>query len=117
MGELHIENLKPFKKGDPRINRKGRPKSFDAWRKLTQSILHEVALDKDGEPVIINGHIATKAEVIAREWLSDAKHQLDLIEIAFGKVPQAVDVTTAGKPITFTGQIARDDATDDDTQK
>lgn len=32
-----------FVKSDPRINRKGRPKSFDGLRALAQEIAHEVA--------------------------------------------------------------------------
>lgn len=36
---------KPFAKGDPRINRKGRPRSFQAFRELTQDVLHEEARD------------------------------------------------------------------------
>ena len=42
------ENRKPggkFVKGDPRINRNGRPKSFDALRALAQEIAHEVEND------------------------------------------------------------------------
>jgi hypothetical protein len=31
---------KPFAKGDKRINRKGRPKTFDALRQLAQTIAH-----------------------------------------------------------------------------
>ncbi len=34
-----------FTKGDPRINRNGRPKSFDALRALAQEIAHEVEND------------------------------------------------------------------------
>jgi hypothetical protein len=83
----------PFVKGDPRINRKGRPKSFDAWRELTVEVLREPALDKNGKQFIIDGHIATNAEMIARSWLKDPKRQQALIEAAFGKVPQAVEMT------------------------
>lgn len=40
----------PFVKGDPRINRKGRPKGFDQLRALAQQIAAEVgATDADGK--------------------------------------------------------------------
>ena len=102
-------NGKPFVKGDPRINRKGRPRSFDAWRELTVEILREPAVGKDGEQIIIDGHIATNAEMIARSWLKDAKRQQALVEAAFGKVPQPVEHTGAdGGPIVVVNWDAVD---------
>lgn len=84
---------KGFIKGDPRINRKGRPRSFDALRELAQQIAHEVARSK-GEPVIIDGHKVTVAEMILRSWAQSGKPQLQqgFIEIAFGKVPTPIEV-------------------------
>ena len=93
VGYGHPPKTTRFKPGDPKINRKGRPKSFDAWRKLNVAILNEVAKDKDGKPIIINGHIATNAEMIVRSKIRDSKHQSDVIEAAFGKVPQLVELT------------------------
>jgi hypothetical protein len=89
-----------FVKGDPRINRKGRPKSFDALRVLAQSIAHEVPV-KDGVPLVIDGHKATVAEMILRQWAQSKNPQLQraFIEIAFGKVPDGLDITSGGKPI------------------
>ena len=88
------QNLQPpFVKGDPRINRKGRPKSFDALRKLVQSVGNEIAKDKDGKPLIIDGHVATVAEMIVRSWAKDGKHQKDFVEYGWGKVPNPVEVT------------------------
>lgn len=92
-GENRPKQKGQFSKGDPRINRKGRPKSFDAWRALTVAVLNEPAVGKDGEPIIIDGHIATNAEMIARAWMRDPKRQQALVEAAFGKVPQALDIT------------------------
>ena len=87
---------KPFVKGDPRINRKGRPKSFDAFRELAQSISHEVSL-KQGEPLLINGHIVTVAEAILRSWAQskDPRLQMAFIEMAYGKPPQRTELTGA----------------------
>jgi hypothetical protein len=87
------QNLKPFTKGDPRINRRGRPKSFDELRTLCQSIAHETA-KSGGKPVEIDGHLATVTEVILRQWAQskDPRLQQAFIAYAFGKVPDDVNV-------------------------
>lgn len=96
------QNLKPFKKGDVKINRNGRPKSFDTLRKLTQQILAEEVLDKDGNPVVIRDHAVTQVELILRAWATDKKKQQQLLEIAYGKVPTPVEHSgTDGQPIAI----------------
>jgi len=65
-----IENLKPFKKGDDsRRNRNGRPKSFDALRKLAQQIATE-DVKQGGQPLIIDGHKVTVIEAVMRALAS-----------------------------------------------
>lgn len=85
-----------FKKGDPRINRKGRPRSFDAFRELAVSISHEPVLNGE-TPVVLDGHIVTLAEGILRKWSmsKDPRLQMAFIEIAYGKVPQRSELTGA----------------------
>lgn len=81
---------RPFEKGDPRINRKGRPRSFDALRNLAQEIAHEIAT-RNNEPVLDGqGNPITVAELIMRQWATSREPALQqkFVEIAFGKVPQ-----------------------------
>jgi len=78
--------LKPFVKGDLRINRRGRPQGFDLVRKLAQQISHE-------EVTLSNGQKMSVAEAILRAWAKDPRHQRDFIEYAFGKVPDKVETT------------------------
>ena len=90
------ERGKPFKKGDARINRLGRPRSFDALRELGQQIAHEAAKDKaTGDPIVFNGKVATIAEMILRSWAQSTSPQLQraFIEVAFGKVPDDIRIT------------------------
>lgn len=85
---------KGFVKGDPRINRKGRPKSFDALRELARQISHEEALS-GGQPLVVNGHVVTVAEAMLRQ-LAQSKNPKDrqlFIEIAYGKVPSPLEVS------------------------
>lgn len=92
---------KPFVKGDPRINRKGRPKSFDALRDLAQQIAHETA-KANGNSVVIDGHIVTVTEAILRQWAQSKNPILQqrFIEVAFGKVPQPVELSGKdGEPL------------------
>lgn len=90
------------------INRKGRPKTFDALRALAQQIAHETAV-REGQPAVFDDgvnppHIMTNVEAIIRKWLGSGNPQLQkaAIEIAFGKVPENVDITSGGKTIVVT---------------
>ena len=86
-----IENLKPFKKGDdPRRNRNGRPKSFDALRKLAQQIATE-DVKQNGQPLIIDDHKVTVIEAVMRA-LASSKNPRDrelFLKYAYGAPPTA----------------------------
>lgn len=88
---------KGFVKGDPRINRKGRPKSHDALRALAQQIAGEVAKDADGKPRIIDDHLATVAEMALRQLLETDPDKF--LDRAYGKVPQAIETTGTSLPV------------------
>ena len=90
---MNDNNLKPFKRGDARINRRGRPKNFDALRTLTQQIAHEV-VTHNGEPVVVAGHSLTVVEAILRQWAHSKNPALQIrfVEIAYGKVPDRLEV-------------------------
>lgn len=82
------KNLKPFQKGDPRINREGRPKNYD--------LIHEIASRLCAEPADLkdNPEGITQIEVIMREWLHSKNYQkqLAVIQYAFGKIPEQIEI-------------------------
>lgn len=91
------ENLKPFKKGDKRINRKGRPKDFSALRELAQEIAHEPI--GDGNKTVV--------QAIMRKWAgsNDARLQMAFVKVAFGEAPATLDVNLKGdinQTLTYT---------------
>lgn len=83
-----------FVKGDPRIWKGGRPKSFDAVRELAQAIAHETA-KAGGATVTVDGHSVTVVEMILRQWAQSKNPQLQraFIEIAYGKVPNVTQLS------------------------
>ncbi len=86
-----------FVKGDPRINRNGRPKSFDQARELAQQIAHELTTDA-------NGNAITRVEKLIRNWTDSEEPALQkaFIEYAFGKVPDKLETTgLENKPVVF----------------
>ena len=92
------QNLKPFKKGDPRINRNGRPKSFDALRKLMQEQAGEIALDTNGNPITDkNGRPRTNAELFVEAWMKDRKQRRAFAEFAWGKPKEEIELNPSGQ--------------------
>jgi hypothetical protein len=86
-----------FAKGDKRINRKGRPRSFDELRKLAQQISHETIETKSGDKL-------TVAEAIMRSWAQskDARLQQAFINYAYGAPPTKTEVSGPdGGPIVM----------------
>lgn len=70
----------PFFPGDPRINRKGRPHTFDTLRALAQQIATEMSS---------SGSSMSNVEAIMRDWAysPDVRKQQIFVEYAYGKVP------------------------------
>jgi hypothetical protein len=89
-----VDNLKPFVKGDKRINRNGRPKSFDALRKLAVKIAGETIPGASGEDI-------TRIEAMLKV-MSSSKNPADkalFLAYAYGKPKEQMDITTDGEKL------------------
>ena len=81
------KNLKPFKKGDSRINKGGRPK----WKHITEMLKNPENQDKLTEVVNVVYELALKGDMRAVEFIADRLE---------GKVAHRLQVSPANdKPI------------------
>jgi hypothetical protein len=96
----NIENLKPFVKNDPRINRKGTPKNFKQLRRLVVDLASEET--KEDATRIVN--------MLRKMFDSDnPSDKALLLKYGFGNVPDETDITSGGEKITVTiKSVSRD---------
>jgi len=81
------KQLRPFVKGDPRINRKGRPRSYEQLRRRILLFLAEQ--DESGA--------GTRLDVLLRQLAEDDPALL--LAYGFGRPPLAVDATVTAQPL------------------
>ena len=80
---------KGFVKNDPRINRNGRPRTFDALRKEALKIATEIVKSPDGKIS------ASRIHAVLLDWAAskDTDKQRLFIEYAYGKVPTQTEIS------------------------
>lgn len=94
---------KPFVKNDPRINRKGRPKSFDQLRALAQKLSHEI-INPDAD----KKKQTTATDAILRKIAIDDPKLF--LEIAYGKVPNPIEISGIPDKLDITVQVINGEA-------
>jgi hypothetical protein len=107
-----IDPDKPIGKGNPprdtrfggkrgnQPNRNGRPRSFDALRKLMQEKAAEIATDADGKPIMRDGKPMTNAEMFVEAWMKDRKQRQAFAAYAWGKPKEELDVSNSDGSLT-----------------
>ena len=83
-----------FFKGDPRINRKGRPRKADMLRDALLEKWDTVAPPgRDGKCVEVDGKPATYGQIVIERMFRDSKQFGELLNRAFGKVKDEVELS------------------------
>ena len=77
---------RPFEPGDKRINRTGRPKTFDDLRRTADMIASELVPGPNGEMI-------SRGELLLRNWIKSKNPilQRSFIEYWVGKVPDRIE--------------------------
>jgi len=95
----------PFQKGDPRINREGRPKKIPALDVLLADLLDD---EEESAKMIL-------AALIEKAKEGDVRAAQVILDRAYGKPKESIDLTTQGqslnqeKRITFSDGSIRDE--------
>ena len=102
------ENSGQFKAGvnDPRAWKGGRPKDFSGLRNLAKQLAAEPKITALDEFLVVDGHIVSNVEYILRQMMEERDGRIKFLEIAFGKVPDQLDVNV--NQITWKTFIAND---------
>jgi len=84
MNEKTVE--RPFEPGDKRINRTGRPKTFDELRRTADMIASELVPGPDGKMI-------SRGELLLRSWIKSKNPilQRSFIEYWVGKFPDRIE--------------------------
>jgi len=77
---------RPFEKNDSRINKSGRPKTFDELRRTADLIASEMVPGPNGEMI-------SRGELLLRSWIKSKNPLLQraFIEYWVGKVPDRIE--------------------------
>ena len=86
------EVLKPFKKGDQRINRKGRPPVLPDLKNVIAKILSEEKNEMTGLEAVIRA-------LLIKAVKGDTRAAQELLDRYYGKATQPIDHTTEGEKI------------------
>src|SRR5215472_12184538 len=77
---------RPFEKNDSRINKTGRPKTFDELRRTADMIASELVPGPDGKMI-------SRGELLLRSWIKSRNPilQRSFVEYWVGKVPDRIE--------------------------
>jgi len=99
-GSNTAENSKPvpgvpFAKGDPRINRNGRPRKSDMLKDALLEKWDAPIIGTGGKPIKdADGNVITHGGEVIAKMFKDSKLYPELLNRAFGKVKDEVEVST-----------------------